>query len=185
MLRRLVGIVALATVASGVAGAQRLSEPTWKFGGTLGLTLPFGDLGDVNGSGFHLTGIAQGKPAWFPLTVRGEAGFSTTGGKTIRVPGTGTTALTVDGTTFIQLSGNALYYFDTQRDATFKPYVIGGVGLGIGTRSVGTGLLVNAGGGFDMRLAGFDTFVEGKVQPIFGTDGGSVYLLPLSFGLRF
>jgi hypothetical protein len=177
LMRRLLFGAALAAMLVGPVGAQRMSEPTWKFGGTLGLTLPLGNLGDVNGSGFHITGLAQGKPAWFPLTVRGEAGISTTGGNTV-----GT--FKFPGTTFVQVSGNGLYHFDTASDATFKPYVIGGVGFWTGTESRGSGLMLNAGGGFDMKLAGFDAFAEAKLQPLLGSNG-SAYLLPISFGLRF
>lgn len=177
MLRRLAGIAAVAALTAGAAEAQRMSEPTWRFGGAIGLTQPFGQLGDVNGSGFHIMGLVQGKPTWFPITVRGEAGISATGGNTV-------VGVQVDGTTFYQLSGNALYHFDTQRDATFRPYAIGGIGFWGGTRNAGSGVLLNAGGGVDMKLAGFDAFAEAKLQPLLGANR-SAYLLPISFGLRF
>ncbi|MDZ7631797.1 MAG: hypothetical protein U5K74_10735 [Gemmatimonadaceae bacterium] len=70
------------------------------------------------------------------------------------------------------------------KDATFVPYVIGGVGVYNGTEGIGTKFGINGGGGVTFKLSGFDAFAEARFHNIF-TDGFSSRIIPVSFGINF
>ena len=183
MKKFLAGAIGVAAILSISTVAEAQGAQGARFGISGGLTLPIGGLGDVYGSGFNLQGHAAIKPSSLPFDIRGDAGFWTNSGKTISGGG-GTGSFKSDSRSFFTVSGNVVYNFEGSKDATFVPYVIGGVGLYTGTQSFGTHIGINGGGGVTFKLAGFDAFVEGRLHNVFG-DGGSARLIPISFGIMF
>ncbi len=180
----LVGAVVCAAMvaAAPMAQAQSSSSPV-TFGFSGGLTIPFGTLGDINSTGFNIQAHASLKPSSVPFGLRGDLGVWTTAGKTL--PNIGDiTGQKYDGTTWTTANVNAVYNFESAKDATFVPYVLGGVGLYNGTRGFGTKFGINGGGGVTFKLSGFDAFAEARVHNIF-TDGFSARMIPISFGINF
>jgi hypothetical protein len=181
MKKILAGAVGIAAILSISTVAQAQDAKGARFGISGGLTVPIGSLGDGYGSGFNLQGHATIKPSSFPLDLRGDAGFWTNSGKTVRVGGISGSNPSL---TLFTVNGNVVYNFEGAKDATFVPYVLGGAGIYTGNRSFGTHFGINGGGGVTFKLAGFDAFVEGRLHNVFG-DGGSARLIPVSFGIMF
>jgi Outer membrane protein beta-barrel domain len=181
MTKIFAGAVVVAAMLGGTSAAMAQSSSSARFGVSGGLTLPIGDLGDGYGTGFNIQGHASIKPSAFPLSLRGDLGLITLSGKTVNAGGiTGSNP----SLTLFTVNGNAIYNFESSKDATFVPYVIGGAGIYSGNRSFGTHFGINGGGGVTFKLAGFDAFVEGRFHNVFG-DGGSARLIPISFGIMF
>jgi Outer membrane protein beta-barrel domain len=183
MRKLLVGSTILAAIAAAtpVAQAQAQSQSAISYGVSGGLTLPIGTFGDFQGSGLNVQGHALYKPGSSALSFRGDLGVWTTSGQNSTFRGV---PLKTEGTRFITLNANAIYNFESAKDATFVPYVIGGAGLYNGNRSFGTNFGINAGGGVTFKLASFDAFAEARLHNVFG-NGGSSRLIPISFGITF
>ena len=184
MKKLLVGAAAFAAMtftAPTMQGQSSSSSPV-TFGFSGGLTLPFGSLGDINGTGFNLQGHANLKPSSLPFGLRGDLGLFTTSGKTLPTLGE-VTSQSYPGTTWFTANVNAVYNFEGAKDATFVPYVIGGVGFYNGSHGFGTKFGINAGGGVTFKLSGFDAFAEARVHNVF-TDGFSARMIPISFGIN-
>lgn len=181
MKKIIVGAAMFAALAAVAPTAQAQSSGGVVYGISGGLTLPVGDLGDVQGSGFNLQGHATLKPSSTPFAVRGDLGLWTTGGKSFNQLGVSGSTKSV---TWFTGNVNAVYNFEGSKDATFVPYVLGGVGLYNGSQNFGTKFGVNAGGGVTFKLSGFDAFAEARFHNIF-TDGNSSRIIPLSFGINF
>jgi hypothetical protein len=175
-------VFAAMVAATSTAHAQSSTSPV-TFGFSGGLTIPFGSLGDINGAGLNLQAHAGIKPSSIPFGLRGDLGLFTTAGKTL--PNVGNVAgNSYPSTTWTTANVNAVYNFEGAKDATFVPYVLGGVGLYNGTRGFGSKFGVNGGGGLTFKLSGFDAFAEARVHNIF-TDGFSARMIPISFGINF
>jgi hypothetical protein len=170
-----VGVAALAMMV-GAASTVSAQSSRVTYGGSLGLNIPVGTIGDVSRSGYTIMGHAQYEPSSFPVSWRADAGFMTLGAKTVNNISLG------NSRNIFTINGNAVYNFDTAKDATFVPYLIGGVGIYAGNRGLGTNLGLNAGGGVTMKLAGFEAFGEARLHNVF--DNVAYRLLPLSFGIR-
>lgn len=170
--------VGLSVTALIMAAAPTVSAQASKvsFGGSIGLTQPVGWIGDVNRSGFSIMGHAQYEPSNLPISWRADAGFMTLGSKTVNNINLG------QSRNIFTINGNAVYNFDTAKDATFVPYVIGGLGLYTGSRGLGTNLGINGGGGVTMKLAGFEAFGEARLHNVFFSR--AYRILPISFGIR-
>lgn len=182
MQKILVGAGLLAAIVLAAPTAQAQKKSALLYGVSGGLTVPIGDLGDVQKSGLNLNGHVVFKPSSTPFSLRGDVGYWTTGSKVIR----GTTVPIQGNTNWLTLTGNAVYAFEGAKDAVLVPYIIGGLGLynasgGIGD---GTNVGINGGGGVTFKLSGFDAFAEGRLHNVFA-DGGSVRLIPVSFGIIF
>jgi hypothetical protein len=175
-------IAALISSTPRAALAQQASAVTYGFSG--GLLIPSGTLGDINGSGINIQAQAGYKPSSLPFGVRADFGIWTTGGKTLPAVGAAP-ATSYKGSTWVTLNANVVYNFESEKDATFVPYVIGGLGVysgGVGDRQSKFG--INAGGGVTFKLSSFDAFAEARIHNVF-TDGYSSRLIPLSFGINF
>ena len=170
-------LLAAALVAVPAVHAQAKPE----FGGSLGVALPMGDLGDVANTGWRAGALVQLKPASLPVALRAEANYSGFGGKSQRI---GT--ITVDGgsTNVLDITGNAIYDFTNDAKATTSFYAIGGAGVYNVSDGGGTNFGINAGAGVNFNLAGFKAFGEARFHNVFG-DGGSLRFIPLTFGIRF
>ena len=175
------GAVVVAAMLGSTSGARAQVNSSSRFGVSGGLTLPIGSLGDGVGTGFNIQGHASMKPSAFPLGLRGDVGLWTNSGKTVKAGGiTGSNP----SLTLFTVNGNVVYDFESAKDATFVPYVIGGAGIYSGNHNFGTHFGINGGGGVTFKLAGFDAFVEGRIHNVFG-DGGSAREIPVSFGIMW
>ncbi len=183
MKKILVGAVVFAAIAAAAPAAQAQQQGNVTFGISGGLTLPVGDLGDVQGSGYGLMGHAGIKPASSPFALRADLGIVTASGKTVEPIGGGS-GFTTQQITFTTLNANAIYNFEGAKDATFVPYVIGGAGIYNGNRGIGTKFGINGGGGVTFKLSGFDAFAEARFHNIFA-EGGSARIIPVMFGINF
>ncbi len=193
---RAVGTVAVAAALFAmpfVAGAQ---EKGVRFGVSAGLSVPMGKLGDVNGTGYNLTGHATLSPSSLAnLSFRGDVGIDRFDAKE------SIGSLTQKGgVTMIGFTANAIYAF-SQDDpgAVTRPYILVGGGFFNG-RSKVTSILgaaedtdssnstdagIQFGGGMEFNLSsGFGAFAEAKLVNVFG-DGSSRRWIPISFGVRF
>lgn len=182
MRKQLIGAAIFAAMIGAVSTADAQQSSGLIFGFSGGLTLPFGTLGDINGSGFNLQGHATLKPSSTPFALRGDLGFWTTASKTQPSVG-GVPGLKYPGVNWITANVNAVYNFQGAKDATFVPYALGGVGLYSGNSGRGSKFGINAGGGVTFKLSGFDAFAEARVHNIF-TDGFSSRIIPISFGIN-
>jgi hypothetical protein len=168
-------VVIVGAMVGATAGASAQTSKV-SYGGSIGLVQPVGSIGDVNRSGFSVMGHAMYEPSSAPISWRGDVGFMTLGSKTVNGINLGSSR------NVFTVNGNAVYNFDTAKDATFVPYLIGGVGIYTGSKGLGTNLGLNAGGGVTMKLAGFEAFGEARLHNVF--NDGSYRLLPFSFGIR-
>ncbi len=183
MKKLLVGAAVLAAISAAAPTAQAQQKSALTFGISGGLTVPVSDLGNTQGSGFNIQGHAGLKPESIPFGLRGDLGLWTTPGKTVTSPGGGSNA-SYDGITWFTANVNGVFNFEGAKDATFVPYVIGGVGIYNGSEGIGTKFGVNGGGGVTFKLSGFDAFAEARFHNIF-TDGFSARMIPISFGINF
>ena len=91
-------------------------------------------------------------------------------------------------------TGNIVFKFKSSDESTFRPYLIGGVGVYnskvTGSDDPGdvlpggeTNFGLNAGAGFDFKAGGAGLFIEGRFHDIFD-DGADTKFIPISIGLR-
>ena len=169
--------------AAPAAQAQSTNDSAIRFGASLGATVQIGRLGDTQNTGFHVQGHATLRPSSLPFALRGDVGYWTTPGKNITPIGGGTTT-GYKAVNWFTANANVVYNFEGARDATFVPYILGGVGVYNGSNNVGSAFGVNGGAGVTFRLSGFDAFAEARLHNVF-TDGASSRLVPVSFGITF
>jgi len=95
----------------------------------------------------------------------------------------------------LQGTANLVYKFKTSEESTFRPYLIGGVGVynfktvggddvaapGEGNTSTDFGL--NGGAGFDIKTSGIGLFLEGRFHNVF-TDASDAQFIPITLGIR-
>ena len=175
-----------------------MSKPT-SVGISAGLTSPTGDAGDAWDSGFHVNGMVDFMMGTSPLSFRGELGWQSLSGKSASFSSGGTTvSAKVDNPNMVTVTGNALYHFPVSSTNTMRPYLLGGLGIynykaggsfsGGGADISGserrTKFGLNGGIGSTFQLSGFQTFAEARYHYVF-EDGGSLQLIPISFGIMF
>jgi hypothetical protein len=181
MKKILVGAAVFAAMVGAAPVVQAQDSGSARFGVSGGLTIPTGTVGDINGSGLNLQGHVNYKPATTPFGLRGDVGVFTTAAKTLP----GVNGVRYNSTTWVTANANVMYNFEGAKDATFVPYVIGGLGFyngGVLKRQTKFGL--NVGGGVTFKLSGFDAFAEARFHNVY-TDGFSSRLIPFSFGINF
>jgi hypothetical protein len=180
-LNRSLFAAALAGVAlvslSAASQAQTITPKPVQFGVAGGAVIPTGDLADGLNTGFNGTVIVGFRPAMIPLGIRVEGAYNQMGAE----GGGGNVHIT-------SVTGNFVYRFPS---ATVSPYAIGGAGwcqaavsvTGFGTVS-DNHFCWNAGGGIEMQLSGFQTFVEARYNKV-QSDNGSIAYVPIVFGVMF
>ncbi|HEX6964313.1 MAG TPA: outer membrane beta-barrel protein [Gemmatimonadaceae bacterium] len=170
------------------------------FGIAAGATIPMGNLGDVQSTGWNILGLVDYTTPHTPLGFRADIAYNSLSGKTFTLPGQ--PAFKTDNQNVWQITGDAVWHFrpadTTATSHPVTPYIIGGVGLyhfgGVTTTDVTTGAQsssgsstkfgLNIGGGVNFQLSGFATFAEARFHNVFAT-GGSLKYFPISFGVRF
>ena len=191
-LGKLAAAAVLALAASTAQAQTSLVKP-WSLGITAGATLPTGDLGDLQGTGFNVGGLLDVRSPAIPVGLRLDAAMHQFSGKDVTI---GAVSGETADLRVINVNGNAT--LDVPGFVVFRPYVIGGLGL-YRSQPVGDDIDVDAendlgfniGGGFRWELAGFGALIEARFHYIpqeKGTgnpDGNAVTFLPIVFGLTF
>ena len=149
-----------------------------QIGVAAGAALPTSKLSDASNTGYNVTGTLAWNPQMVPLGIRIDGSYNRFGFKD-----------GVDGNmSFTSVSGNLVYKVPS---ASVSPYLIGGAGwchsnaslTGFGNGS-SNDLCWNAGGGINMPLSGFNTFIEARYNQV-QLDGGSLKFVPITFGVMF
>ncbi|HEY4732986.1 MAG: outer membrane beta-barrel protein [Gemmatimonadaceae bacterium] len=178
MKRSLFAVVLLGTAfVSFEAGAQvATAVKPIQFGIAAGASLPTSDLSDGANTGYNVTGTLAFNPQLVPLGIRVDGAYN-------RFAFDG-----VDGNiAFTSLTGNLVYKVPS---ASVSPYLIGGGGWCqasvslSGSSASDNHFCWNAGGGINMPLSGFTTFIEARYNQVQG-DGGSLKFIPITFGVMF
>lgn len=175
-MKRILGAVtllsfAMVAVASSADAQDMGGTRSVNFGIAAGASFPSGSYGDFYDTGFNVMGTLGMQPASMPVGLRFDVAYNSFGSK---------------GATMKVLSGTANAVLTTSNMNGVRPYVIGGVGLynakagGDGDTKFG----LNAGGGIEFPLSGFNTFAEVRYHSIF-TDGDNFNYIPLVFGIKF
>lgn len=169
--------VALVLVGSLVAAPQAHAQLAFSI--AAGAALPMGDTGDGLNMGYNATVGVGIKPPLSPLGVRIEGMFNSFDSKTmvgspdatVRVMG-----LIANGT----FSGPAM-----------PVYFIGGLGMynskvtaGSFSSTAENDFGFNLGGGFNIPLTGFSTFIEVRYHHI-PDSGGAFKFVPITVGVKF
>ncbi|HUF34932.1 MAG TPA: outer membrane beta-barrel protein [Gemmatimonadales bacterium] len=169
MRRLAVGLAAAAIVA--ITAAAPLAAQGVRFGVAGGPTFV---LEDGGGTDFHLlgtVGFAGGEDLPVSFRVDGQYQLG-------------------DAFDILSGTGNAVYSFSVSEETRFRPYLIGGLGIynlnpdGPGDSQTKFG--INAGAGFTVPVGQGTTrlFGEARFHNVF-TEGESLNLLPISFGVMF
>ena len=173
--------LAILTLALGLFSTSALygqhPQPTEgvRFGVGAGVTLPTGDYGTVDKTGWHVLGLIQFPISQSPIHLRFDALYGSTSHKSGF--GSGNTKLT--GAT-----ADLLYHLGDRR-ASVRPYVLGGLGIfdvsdGTSTSKFAFGL----GGGILFGVGTMHAFLEGRYMSV-QTSPSSLTFIPISVGLMF
>ncbi len=153
-----------------------------------GLGVPLGDFDDAAKLGWHGLAAVSLVPEGWPVGIQFDGSYQQF---SLEDAG-GFTGLK---TRFIQGTGNVVFKFKTSEESTFRPYLLGGVGvynlkttaeddpgdlLGGGETDFG----LNAGAGFDFKAGGAGLFLEGRFHNVFSS-GSNTQFFPISVGIRF
>ncbi|HJQ09446.1 MAG TPA: hypothetical protein VJ840_00270 [Gemmatimonadaceae bacterium] len=184
MKRSLVAALVGIAFVPFAAHAQKRSTHTTssvkpvEFGISGGAALPTSDLSDGANTGFNLTGTIGWNPQMIPLGIRVDGAYNRFGLK-------GGASGDIH---FTSVTGNLVYKIPA---ASVSPYLIGGAGwynAAVNLTGFGSGsdnhLGWNVGGGLNMPLSGFNTFIEARYNQVQG-DGGSLKFIPITFGVMF
>jgi hypothetical protein len=172
----------LAAPAAHAQGAE------FALGGGVGV--PLGDFGDGAKLGWHGLAAVSFVPDGWPVGIQIDGSYQQFG---LDDAG-GFTGLK---TRFIMGTGNVVFKFKTSEESTFRPYLLGGVGVYNGKTTADddpgdvlgggeTEFGLNAGAGFDFKAGGAGLFIEGRFHNVFtGGPGGDTQFIPITLGIRF
>jgi hypothetical protein len=181
---------AAAQVSGPVAGAPGQPVQYYPlYGGTLGIAIPAGRLGDEHASGYHLGGLLEWAVPNQAYALRGEAMFerfalkSGKAGSDVSVFAVGPTIVyrlaPATATSGFLTGGIAIYHATTETFTT-------GTGITAVTveRPGGTRPGFNIGTGINFPLTDFSAIAEVRLHVML-TEGKPVLTLPLSVGAKF
>jgi hypothetical protein len=184
------GTAALAVGMLLSAPAVRAQGAEFALGGGIGV--PLGDFDDASKLGWHGLGAISFVPEGWPVGIQVDGSYQQFAREDF---GTFTDLKT----RLIMGTGNVVFKFKSSEESTFRPYLLGGVGvynskitgsddpddvLGGGTTDFG----LNAGAGFDFKAGGAGLFIEGRFHNVFrGDEGldGDLRFIPITLGIRF
>jgi hypothetical protein len=186
-MRKMLG--GAAAVALGMllsAPAVRAQGAEFALGGGVGV--PLGDFDDAAKLGWHGLAAVSFVPDGWPVGIQFDGSYQQFG-----LDDTG--GFTGLKTRFIQGTGNVVFKFKTSDESTFRPYLLGGVGVYNGKTTADddpgdvlgggeTDFGINAGVGFDFKAGGAGLFLEGRFHNIF-TSGSNTRFIPITLGIRF
>jgi hypothetical protein len=180
-----------ALTVSMLLGAPTLRAQGAEFSLGAGATVPLDNYGDFAKTGYHGLVAVSFAPSSFPLGIQIDGMYDRLKLDS-SIPGDRTSQI-------IQGTANLIYKFKTSEESSFRPYLIGGVGIynfklvsgdevagpGVGnTGNTGTDFGLNGGAGFDIKTGGIGFFVEGRFHDVF-TDGPNTKFIPITAGIRF
>jgi hypothetical protein len=168
------------------APAVRAQGAEFALGGGVGV--PLGDFDDAAKLGWHGLAAVSFVPDGWPVGIQFDGSYQQFG-----LDDTG--GFTGLKTRFIQGTGNVVFKFKTSDESTFRPYLLGGVGVYNGKTTADddpgdvlgggeTDFGINAGVGFDFKAGGAGLFLEGRFHNIF-TSGSNTRFIPITLGIRF
>ena len=183
------GTAALAVGMLLSAPAVRAQGAEFALGGGVGV--PLGDFDDASKLGWHGLAAISFVPEGWPVGIQFDGSYQQFSLDDAAAPA-GFSDLK---TRLIQGTGNVVFKFKSSEESTFRPYLLGGVGvynskvtgqddpgdvLGGGTTDFG----LNAGAGFDFKAGGAGLFIEGRFHNVM-TDGSDLQFIPITLGIRF
>lgn len=183
------GSVALAIGLLLSAPSARAQGAEFALGGGIGV--PLGDFDDASKLGWHGLAALSFVPEGWPVGVQFDGSYQQFSLDDAAAP-VGFSDLK---TRLIMGTGNVVFKFKTSEESTFRPYILGGVGiynskitgqddpgdvLGGGETDFG----LNAGAGFDFKAGGAGLFIEGRFHNVL-TDGSDLQFIPITVGIRF
>jgi hypothetical protein len=187
-------------LAKGVAVltvGMLLATPSLKaqgveFGLGGGIGVPLGDFDDESKLGWHGLAELSFVPNGWPVGIQFDGSYQQFALDDAAAP-PGFADLK---TRLVMGTGNIVFKFKSSDESTFRPYLIGGVGvynskvtgqddpsdvLGGGTTDFG----LNAGAGFDFKAGGAGLFIEGRFHNVFTDGPGSdLRFIPITLGIR-
>ena len=182
-LRTPLSSLALAVVLAGTAAAQTSGPPgavqpaagtTYYplYGGTFGIAIPAGRLGDDHAAGYAIGGLVEFAVPNQAYALRAEAMFQRFSLKQGRTVG--------DDVSLFSIGPTILYRMQQTPAETF---LTGGIAIYNATGEV-TRPGFNVGSGIGFPLAGFSALGEIRLHAMLA-DGKPILALPLSVGVRF
>ncbi len=183
-MKRTLGVLAGLTLAAGIAAAPAQAQMMddarpITIGLAGGLSLPLGDFGENNETGYAVQGSIGFRPAAIPFGLRADVMYQSFG-----LDNFDGSLTTLSGTL------NGLFSLGTAGSG-LRPYLIGGVGIyNLGGEVEGvdiegeTKVGLNGGAGLRFALSGFNTFLEARYHSVF-TDDQSTNFIPILFGVEF
>jgi hypothetical protein len=173
------------------APAVRAQGVEFALGGGIGV--PLGDFDDASKLGWHGLAALSFVPDGWPVGIQFDGSYQQFALDDAAAP-IGFSDLK---TRLLVGTGNVVFKFKTSEESTFRPYLIGGVGvynskltgqddpgdiLGGGSTDFG----LNAGAGFDFKAGGAGLFIEGRFHNVFSDGPGSdLRFIPITVGIRF
>ena len=180
------GTAALALGMLLSAPAVRAQGAEFSLGG--GATVPLSDYGDQAKTGWNgMAGISF-VPGSFPLGIQIDGMYQ-------RLKFDDAIFAGDQSSQIIQGTANLVYKFKTSEESSFRPYLIGGVGVynfkavggddvsGFGEGDTSTDFGLNGGVGFDIKTSGIGLFVEGRFHNVF-RDATDRQFIPITAGVR-
>ena len=182
-IRTKFAVAAAALTALAATAAPARAQGLGAFGIAAGASVPTGDLGKTQSTGFHATVIVGAQPPLMPVGFRAEGSYNqfTTKSDAISIPGFPRNDLRV-----LSLTGNVIL---SAPGVLARPYVIGGLGyynLNFKDSNIDSEgkFGFNAGIGAKFSLTGFSTFAEVRYHRV-STDNSSLSYVPITFGIMF
>jgi hypothetical protein len=176
-LAALLGCLAspLAAQVSGPAATSPNGQPPQYYplyGGTLGIAVPAGRLGDEHAAGYHLGGLVEWAVPNQAYALRAEAAFQRFALKSGRTAG--------DDVSLFSIGPTILYQV---QQTPAQTYLLGGIAI---YNATGEGARpgFNLGGGIGFPLSGFSAIGEIRLHVMLA-DRKPILALPLSVGVRF
>jgi hypothetical protein len=158
-----------------------------------GVGVPLGNFDDAAGLGWHGLAALSFVPSGWPVGIQIDGSYQQFSLSDDFLGGDGLKSRLLQGT------ANIVFSFNTEPDATFRPYLIGGGGIYndkvTGQDDVGevveggrTNFGINAGAGFNFGAGGAALFIEGRFHNVFSGDesisGSNLQFIPITLGIR-
>ena len=172
---RLMSTAALALAAAMLAAPEARAQMS--FSVAAGAAIPVGDGADALSMGYNATLGVGIKPPLAPLGLRVEGMFNSMDYKS--------NTFNLESLRIMGLTANATF-----SGPAMPAYLIGGIGMynykasvSIGDTDAESDFGFNIGGGFNIPLTGFGTFIEVRYHHI-PADGGALKFVPITVGIK-
>lgn len=181
------GIAALTAAMLLGAPALRAQGAEFSLGGGIGV--PLDQFDSTAKLGWHGLAAVSFVPTGWPVGIQIDGSYQQFNLDDEAFPGfSGLKNRLIMGT------GNIVFKFKTSEESSFRPYLIGGVGV-YNSKVTGaddpndvlpggeTKFGLNAGAGFDIKTSGIGLFLEGRFHDVF-FEGDNLKFIPITLGIR-